>query len=307
MHELSVVVSDVNSDARRLDAYVASLKKGLTRSKLKAEAVSILLNSKKAKLSSKVKDGDSITVMWESPPVIFQAEDIPLDVLYEDSQVTVINKAQGMVTHPGAGNWTGTLVNALLFRWGRDASVALRPGIVHRLDKDTSGVMIAAKTDSAIEWLTAQFAAHRVKKEYIAIVTGRPKVACGHIKTLIARDTKNRKRFMVDAVRGKTAHTVYRCIACYGPFSLMKVRLKTGRTHQIRVHMKYLGCPVLGDPLYGSKSAVFPDASLMLHSRRLTIRLPGSKAFSVYKAPIPERFKTVTRELHLRYKKCVLP
>jgi 23S rRNA pseudouridine1911/1915/1917 synthase len=231
-----------------------------------------------------------------------------------------------MVTHPGAGNYSGTLVNALLHHWGRGAASDERPGIVHRLDKDTSGALIAAKTSAAALWLAAQFASRRVKKEYIAIVTGRPPAEKGKIKTLIARDGRNRKKFTAIEIsnneskpsalvkplaKGKLAITLYRCVARYGPFSLLRLRIKTGRTHQIRVHLKHIGCPVLGDPLYGSKSKVFPSATLMLHAHKLSIRLPDSDApggentenFTTFTAPVPARFRETAGELKLRFKR----
>jgi len=281
------------------------------RSHLKNIITNLSINNSVGKFSSKIKPGDVISFDWEEIiPDDISPEDIPLDIIYEDEDVTVINKKQGIVTHPALGNWSGTLVNALLFHWGKDAvkQTKSRPGIVHRLDKDTSGVIITAKNLIAENWLQQQFQNRRVGKEYIAIVVGRPPCYSGNIKTQIVRDSKNRKKFKAEigTTNGKFAHTVYKCIACYGPFSLMRLKLKTGRTHQIRVHMKYLGCPILGDPIYGSKNNVFSDATLMLHSRSLLIRLPNSCEFSEFKADVPIRFKKVLRVLHEKYEKCVL-
>lgn len=281
------------------------------RSHLKTVIQSILINKNEGKFSSKVKSGDVIVVDWQEViPQDIIPEDIPLDIVYEDQDVTLVNKAQGMVTHPAAGNWNGTLVNALLFHWGQNSvdNTICRPGIVHRLDKDTSGLIITARNLLAQEWLQTQFKDRRVKKEYIAIVCGRPPAASGNIKTQIIRDPKNRKRFkaVTDTENGKFAHSVYRCIACYGGFSLMRIKLKTGRTHQIRVHMKYIGCPILGDPIYGNKSTLFPKATLMLHARLLEIRLPNCQDFSSFKAPVPVRFKKVLKVLHGKYEKCLL-
>jgi 23S rRNA pseudouridine1911/1915/1917 synthase len=315
MSELKLLV-DLNADEMlRADVYIASIPGGINRSKLKGASVSVSINGKDAKLSAKVKSGDSIVVKWEEPvPKQFTPENIPLDIIYEDDSVTVVNKKQGMVTHPAAGNWSGTLVNALLYHWKQrgiandgDTINLQRNGIVHRLDRDTSGVIITAKNSTTAEYLCAQFSGRRVKKEYIAIVVGRPPAVSGKIKTNIVRDRRERKRFIAidDKTRGKSAYTTYRCIACYGPFSLMKLRLKTGRTHQIRVHMKYIGCPVLGDSVYGVKNKIFDTATLMLHSRLLAIRLNGED-FSEFKAPVPVRFKKVLKYLHENYKKCVL-
>jgi 23S rRNA pseudouridine1911/1915/1917 synthase len=313
MRELKLIVDLNAEETLRADSYIASIPDGINRSKLKSAAASVSINGKEAKLSAKVKTGDTVVVSWEEQvPRQFTPENIPLDIIYEDDEVTVVNKKQGMVTHPAAGNWSGTLVNALLYHWGQngianDTTNLQRSGIVHRLDRDTSGVIITAKNASMAEYLCAQFSGRRVKKEYIAIVYGRPPAASGKIKTNIVRDRRDRKRFIAidDKTRGKAAYTTYRCIACYGPFSLLKLRLKTGRTHQIRVHLKYIGCPVLGDPVYGVKNKVFESATLMLHSRLLAIRLHGED-FSEFKAPVPLRFKKVLKTLHENYKKCVL-
>ena len=279
------------------------------RSHLQNIITNLTINGNQGKFSSKIKSGDKIEIQWqEQIPQDIQPQDLPLNIVYEDDDVTVVNKEQGMVTHPAAGNWTGTLVNALLFHWGRGAvETSHRPGIVHRLDKDTSGLIITAKNIASETWLQTQFQQRRVKKEYIAIVVGRPPAASGNIKTQLIRDPKNRKRFkaVTDSSQGKFAHTVYRCIACYGPFSLMRLRLKTGRTHQIRVHMKHIGCPILGDPIYGSKNQVFPGATLMLHSSLLALRLPQREDFVTFKTATPVRFKKILKVLHEKYKKCL--
>lgn len=316
MNSVSITVTE-NIEGSRVDKFLSEqeiVKEACgsnNRSHLQNIIQDLTVNGKKAKFSSKVRTGDRIQFSWEPLiPTDIEPQNIPLDIVYEDHRVTVVNKKQGMVTHPGAGNWTGTLVNALLFHWGKSSvnQEACRPGIVHRLDKDTSGVIITGKTLESQMWLQEQFQHRRVKKEYIAIVVGRPPEGKGHIKTQIVRDPKNRKRFKAetDATKGKFAHTVYRCIACYGPFSLMRLKLKTGRTHQIRVHMKYLGCPILGDPLYGSKNTVFPKATLMLHSRLLALRLSDQEEFTEFKAPVPLRFKKVLKVLHGKYEKCTL-
>lgn len=297
----------------RLDIYASSIL-DMSRSRLKHGVKSVTVDGKKAKLSIKVSGGEKVEILYEDPvPENILPEEIPLDIIYEDDNTAVINKRQGMVTHPAAGNWSGTLVNALLFHWGRSsvfdetpsANDPRRPGIVHRLDKDTSGVIITAKNKDSEDWLQLQFQQRKVKKEYIAIVKGIPPVSSGSIKTQIIRDPKNRKRFTTskDPDQGKFSWTDYRCIASYGPYSLMKLRLKTGRTHQIRVHMKYLGCPILGDPIYSRKDSLFPDATLMLHARRLGIRLPGEKNRVVFTAPVPIRFKKVLKVLHEKWEK----
>ena len=315
MPSLSILVPEEIASLR-VDKFLSGQQQVLdacgcaNRSHLQNIITSLTINGSRGKFSSKVKSGDVIQMEWqEIVPDDIQPQDLPLEIVYEDDNVTVVNKAQGMVTHPAAGNWEGTLVNALLFHWGRGAvETSHRPGIVHRLDKDTSGLIITAKNIASETWLQEQFQQRRVKKEYIAIVVGRPPAASGNIKTQLIRDPKNRKRFKAstDSTQGKFAHTVYRCIACYGPFSLMRLRLKTGRTHQIRVHMKYIGCPILGDPIYGSRNQVFPGATLMLHSSLLSLRLPESQDFTEFKSPTPKRFKKVMQVLHGKYQKCRL-
>jgi 23S rRNA pseudouridine1911/1915/1917 synthase len=284
----------------RLDRYVAEELKLLTRSQLKTKLLGVRINGKPVKISRSVKPGDRLELSWAEPePLNLIPEDIPLRILYEDDRVVVINKAQGMVVHPGAGNRTGTLANALLFRrrsyTGSNTAGTVpgtfRPGIVHRLDKDTSGVIIAAYDDSALAFLADQFKARTVKKTYAAIVQGTPKELRGIIETRIVRDSRDRKRFTVSADRGKSAITRYRMIRSWGVYSLLLIRPRTGRTHQIRVHLRHLGHPILGDGIYGLPDKRFPRAALMLHALTLAITLPGQNAPRLFKAPLPARFR----------------
>ena len=309
-------------EAERLDKYIASVKSELNRSKLKAGLLSVQINGKKAKLSSKINANDEIILEWEDNiPQDIKAEDIPLDIIYEDENVTVINKKQGMVTHPAAGNWEGTLVNALLYHWGKQTIVRdtekdvqsqmnlFRPGIVHRLDKDTSGVIITARNRNAEEFLIKSFKNHStISKIYIAICKGHPKQKVGIIRTYIRRDMHDRKKFAVcdENQGGKLAISKYKVVANYGPYSLIKVKIYTGRTHQIRVHLKSIGCPILGDPIYSKtdKNSIFYGASLMLHAYKLKIRLPDSanaKQYAEFKAKVPLRFKKVIKTLHDKF------
>lgn len=302
----------------RLDKFIASIHNSMNRSKLKSGVNEILVNGKKAKLSQKVKKGDVIDIQWEDNiPDDIEPEDIPLDIIFENENVTVVNKKQGMVTHPACGNWNGTLVNALLYHWGREKIPQLkegseseiltrrRPGIVHRLDKETSGIIITAKNRDSEEWLQTQFKDKKLQKEYILICCGKPKERSGDIRTQIIRDPKNRHRFkaVTDTDDGKFARTIYTTISSYGNYSLIRVRIKTGRTHQIRVHMKYLGCPILGDSIYSKVDKHFPDATLMLHSVQLKIRLPNEKEFSTFKTKTPERFIEVEKKLKKMFPK----
>jgi 23S rRNA pseudouridine1911/1915/1917 synthase len=295
-------------DGRRLDRYVAEELKLLTRSQLKTKLLGAKLNGKPVKLSRVVKPGDLLELAWADPePLTLTPEDLPLDILYEDDRVVVLDKAQGMVVHPGAGNHHGTLANALLHRrlarsglpaggsvpgaFPGSVSRAFRPGIVHRLDKDTSGVMIASYDDEALAFLSDQFKARSVKKTYAAIVRFAPRQEAGLIATRIVRDSRDRKRFSVSEDRGKAALTRYRVIRSWGAYSLLALRPRTGRTHQLRVHLRHLGCPILGDGVYGVPDRRFPKATLMLHARTLAITLPGQDAPSLFKAPLPARFR----------------
>ena len=225
------------------------------------------------------------------------------------------------MTHPAAGNWNGTLVNALLYHWGQKAIPQKkdvgenqilkirRPGIVHRLDKDTSGLIITAKNRNTEEWLCLQFKERHVQKEYICIVTGRPPASSGDVRTQIIRDKKNRHKFkaVTATTEGKYARSLYHCIACYGPYSVIRVRIKTGRTHQIRVHMKYLGCPILGDSIYGKPDSLFPNAKLMLHSRQMIIKTAPDKKYKRFSAAVPFRFMETIRILREKFPREVMP
>ncbi len=321
MPVLTTIVPENYVLNERLDKYISSIPNGMNRSKLKTGVKSILLNGKKSKLAQKIKALDKIEIVWEDTvPDNIEPEDIPLNIVYEDENVTVVNKQQGMVTHPALGNWTGTLVNALLYHWSRESipqikdgpeSIIIkqrRPGIVHRLDKETSGIIITAKNRDSEEWLQNQFKKRTLQKEYICICTGRPKNRTGNICTQIIRDPKNRQRFkaVTDTSEGKYARTIYHCISCYGNYSLMRVRIKTGRTHQIRVHMKYLGCPILGDSIYNKQDVLFPNATLMLHSIQLRIKLPNQNTFTTLRTKVPERFLEIEKKLKQKFAKTIL-
>jgi 23S rRNA pseudouridine1911/1915/1917 synthase len=300
----SGTVGGILNDTLRLDRYVAEELKILTRSQLKTKLLSARLNGKPVKLSRPVKSGDLLDLSWADPePLNLAPENLPLNILYEDARVVVIDKAQGMVVHPGAGNRSGTLANALLYRRqsripGKAADSSFRPGIVHRLDKDTSGVIIAAYDDAALAFLADQFKARSVKKTYGAIVQGTPRATEGIITTRIIRDSRDRKRFTVSPDRGKPALTCYRVIRSWGAYSLILLQPRTGRTHQLRVHLRHLGHPILGDPIYGVPDKRFPKATLMLHARTLSVTLPEEEAPSLFKAPLPHRFRDSIHNLN---------
>jgi 23S rRNA pseudouridine1911/1915/1917 synthase len=299
--------------AARADLYIAETAGVLSRSQIKARGAVIRVNGREAKPSRPLKPGDILEVLWtEEEADSFEAEDIPLAILYEDPRVLVVDKAQGMVTHPGAGNRSGTLANAALHiaqRWRASPAVtapgeaprpAMRAGIVHRLDKDTSGVIIVAKDLEAQVHLAGQFKERLVRKEYLAITLGIPAPLLGRIADSLGRDKRDRKRFAAVPEGGKAAVTDYRVLSAWGVaidggagYALVSLRPRTGRTHQLRVHMAGLGTPILGDPIYGRKDRLFPEASLMLHAYRLKISLPGGEGASLFMAPLPARFKDI--------------
>jgi 23S rRNA pseudouridine1911/1915/1917 synthase len=299
------ITATLPAGGMRLDRYIAENLGLLSRSQIKARELKAVVNGKEIKISHIVKTGDSLDMCWkEAEPLNIIPENIPLDILFENDRAIVINKAQGMVVHPGAGNRRGTLANALYYRQrakgggGLSPTDGLRPGIVHRLDKETSGVIIAAYDDGALAFLAGQFKSRKAKKTYIALVKGIPPAPKGRIETFIARDPKDRKRFAI-SVRGKAALSLYRVIKTWQSHSLVLLRPKTGRTHQLRVHLRYLGHPIIGDPLYGIADTLFPSATLMLHARSLAIVLPGEEEERVFKAPLPERFTAMIRQLEM--------
>ncbi len=287
-------------EAVRIDSYLAGQAHLFTRSQLKRRILSLRVNGKEAKPSRHLRPGDmlEITFTTAAGPAV-EPEQIALDILFEDANVLVVNKPQGMVVHPAAGNRSGTLVNAIL---GYCAGVGqrfsegeARPGIVHRLDKDTSGVIITAKNPDAQEFLAAQFRRRLVDKRYLAVVEGRLPAAEGRIATRLGRDPYHRQRFAVlspAASSGKRSVTVYRQLRAFNGFSLVSLQPRTGRTHQLRVHMVYLGCPIVGDKVYGWRRRGGPDRTLMLHAQRLRLRLPGEQQPRTFRAPLPERFRS---------------
>ncbi len=288
----------------RLDKYIAEVLEALTRSQLKARLECAIVNGKPVKLSRLVSAGDSFALtLKDVEDSSFVPEDIPLDVLYENKEVIVVNKAQGMVTHPAQGNWHGTLANALLGRLRAQAEAGshapLRAGIVHRLDKDTSGVIIAAKTVEAQEFLSAQFRERSSQKRYLAIVQGQPPQNQGHVDDWLTRDPKNRKLFIAapEPGIGKRAWSDYKILATVQGFSLLLLKPRTGRTHQLRVHCKRLGCPILGDPLYGKPNQRLAGISLMLHARELQILLPGTTETRSFCADLPPHFVIMLGQL----------
>lgn len=263
----------------RLDAYLAAQDElGLSRSRIKAliDDGHVTVNGAKPKASQSVAPGDEIVVQIpDSKPVELKAEEIPLDVVYEDDDVIVINKQRGLVVHPAAGHWQGTLVNALLDHVDDLEGIGgeLRPGIVHRLDKDTTGLLVAAKNDAAHQSLADQIREHTARRIYWALVHGNTMPETGRIEAPIGRHPGDRKRMAVTKT-GKDATTHFRVLERYKGYALVECRLETGRTHQIRVHMAFIGHPVVADPVYGTRKAHLEMAPQALHARQLGFHHP---------------------------------
>ena len=302
----------------RLDTYLATNIEGWSRARLQQliEDAEVLVNGRSAKSSQKLHENDEIEVeLASSPTVAFASEDIPLAIVYEDSDLIVVNKPAGLVVHPAAGIHSGTLANGLAFHFQHLSSQGgtIRPGIVHRLDKDTSGLLVAAKTELAHEKLGDQFRAREVFKSYVALVHGVIENDSGRIDQAIARDPRNRTRMAV--IRGgRSALSLYTARRRYDRFTLLDVELKTGRTHQIRVHLSWLKHPVVGDEVYGGgrdKTVLDPKLKAQirklgrqfLHAERLGFRHPATGKSMKFSAPIPAELEELVAILESEAKR----
>lgn len=292
-------------DGERLDVFLARMAiqgDPLSRSRIQKLITdgNVTVDGKPAKASLRLAAGAAVAVELPEPEATDIApENIPLDILYEDEDVIVVNKARGMVVHPAAGVSSGTLVNALLAHCKDLSGIngALRPGIVHRLDKDTSGVMIAAKNDTAHRSLAEQIQEKTAKRVYWAILTGNIREEEGVIHGAIGRNPKDRQKMAVVRENGKDATTNFRVLERFGAYTLAECRLMTGRTHQIRVHMSYIGHPVLGDPKYGAKKCPFSIEGQALHSKTLMFTHPRTGEKMEFEAPLPEDMQMILDEL----------
>ena len=290
------------SKNQRLDAFLASSLDGLTRSQAARliESGEVAVNGKTAGKSYKLAGGEDIAVTLPEPePVEAVPQDIPLDVVYEDADVIVVNKPSGMVVHPAPGHPDGTLVNALLYHCAGTLSGvggALRPGIVHRIDRDTSGLIIAAKNDAAHQYLSAQLADHTLARTYECIVVGALREDRGTVDAPIARHPADRKSMAVVA-GGREAVTHWEVIARYPGYTHVRCRLETGRTHQIRVHMAYIGHPILGDTVYGAKKEVPGLTGQCLHAVGLRFLHPRTHEVMELSCPLPEEFTRMLQKI----------
>lgn len=299
---LETVTAEAEDAGTRADVFLAA-KLGVSRSNMQKllEDGRVKRGEKIIKANYKVRAGEMFVVDIPKPePIEAVPENIPLDIIYEDDDVVVLNKARGMVVHPAPGNYTGTLVNALLYHCSNLSGInsAIRPGIVHRLDKDTSGIMIVAKNDAAHISLSQQIQSKTAVRTYLAVVRGNIKTDSGTIETQIARDKTDRKKMAVVKEGGRDAITDYEVLERFGKYTLVRCKLRTGRTHQIRVHMEYLGYPLVGDPKYSPMKTPFGIKGQALHSHTLEFTHPRTGERMKFEAPLPEDMHKIITRLH---------
>lgn len=299
---LETVTAEAEDAGTRADVFLAA-KLGVSRSNMQKllEDGRVKRGEKIIKANYKVRAGEMFVVDIPEPePIEAVPENIPLDIIYEDDDVVVLNKARGMVVHPAPGNYTGTLVNALLYHCSNLSGInsAIRPGIVHRLDKDTSGIMIVAKNDAAHISLSQQIQSKTAVRTYLAVVRGNIKTDSGTIETQIARDKNDRKKMAVVKEGGRDAITDYEVLERFGKYTLVRCKLRTGRTHQIRVHMEYLGYPLVGDPKYSPMKTPFGIKGQALHSHTLEFTHPRTGECMKFEAPLPEDMHKIITRLH---------
>ena len=287
----------------RIDAALARLAPELSRSAAQKllEGDGVLLNGRPARKSDRLSEGDTLELtLPEVQEVALEAENIPLDIVYEDADVIVVNKPKGLVVHPAAGHWSGTLVNALMYHCRDSLSGIggeLRPGIVHRIDKDTSGLLIAAKNDFAHRALAAQLKDHTLARTYVCIVCGNIREDSGTIDAPIGRDPADRKKMCVTKKDGREAVTHWRVLERFPGYTLLECRLETGRTHQIRVHLAWRSHPILGDTVYGHRKPELGMDTQCLHARELTFLHPRTGERVTVQCELPEYFQELLQKL----------
>ena len=297
-----ILISEVDS-GKRIDKVLVEKLLDFTRSGIQKLILDgyVTRDGKALSKSAVVQEGDRVFVGIPEPQHLdTKPENIPLEIAYEDEDLLVVNKPKGMVVHPAAGNYTGTLVNALLWHCGDSLSGingVIRPGIVHRIDKDTSGLLIVAKNDFSHQKLAEQIKAHTFTRVYEAVVYGNLKNDCGVVDAPIGRDPSDRKRMAVTDKNSRNAVTHYQVIQRYRGFTHIRLRLETGRTHQIRVHMSYLGHPVAGDPVYGPKKVISSLHGQCLHARTIGFLHPADGRYLEFESELPDYFIKFLRSL----------
>ena len=295
-----IIVEDID-DKQRLDVFLAA-ETGWTRSQIKLQVDSkrVLVNGKTQKAGFLVKNNDKISLSFAKDVLDINAEpeDIPLDIVYEDDDFAIINKPQGMIVHPAPGAYNHTLVNALLFHFDSLSKTGdnIRPGIVHRIDKDTSGLLVVAKNDNAHASLAKQIAEHSCFRHYMALLEGNLKEDSGIVDTFISRSKTDRK-VMAVSTEGKRAITHYNIVKRFANYCLVEFVLETGRTHQIRVHSKHLGHPIVGDKTYGIKNQKFNLEGQLLHAYKLELTHPTTGKRMSFECEIPEYFNSLLNKL----------
>lgn len=299
------MILTADRSGERADAALARLSGTLTRSAAQRllEAGQVTSRGRVLKKNDRLEAGDPLEVEIPAPqPLELTAEDIPLDIVYEDGDLIVLNKPKGLVVHPAVGHWSGTLVNALLHHC-RDSlsgiNGALRPGIVHRIDKDTSGLLVVAKNDFAHQSLAAQLQDHSLAREYVCLVTGGMRADSGTVDAPIGRHPTDRKRMAVVA-DGRSAVTHWQVLERFSGYTLLQCRLETGRTHQIRVHMAHIGHPIVGDMVYGRKKPELGQDTQCLHARAITFRHPRSGETVTLTCPLPPYLEALLRRLRAK-------
>ena len=306
---LREITVEQNVDNKRLDKFISEMEEDLSRTTIQRliEEEKVLVNEQKVKTSYKPISGDKIRIIVEQRPKLeLKAQKIPVQIMYEDKDIVVVNKPKGMVVHPANGNYDGTLVNALLGMYEDKSDWSFsedeenfRPGIVHRLDKDTSGLLIVAKNDVALMKMSKEIQERKVTKKYIALVKGNVPDDEATIDLPIARSTKDRKKMAVDE-NGKNAVTYFKVLKRYDRYTLLELKIATGRTHQIRVHMSYIGHPVVGDEVYSNGKNEFEVKGQMLHAWKLEFIHPITGEKINLEAPLPDYFKEILEKLNDR-------
>jgi 23S rRNA pseudouridine1911/1915/1917 synthase len=290
-------------EGRRLDEALVAMDVAPSRSKVQSliKDGKVLVNGKLEKAHYELSLADVITYEeYTNKPLSVEGEDIPLNIVYEDDDILVVNKPAGLVVHPGNGHWSGTLVNALVYHEDHLANSedSIRPGLVHRIDKDTSGLLAIAKNDTAYEGLAKQLLDHSMHREYYALVKGTIFEDDGKIDAPLSRDPFHPMKYCVDAVDGKEAVTFFHVLKRYeSGYSFISCRLLTGRTHQIRVHLDYIGHPVVGDPLYGTGNRTLYNKGQLLHAYKLTFVHPITGKEMTFEAPLPDYFSAILKTL----------